>query len=105
VRTLPETFLIVLSPDGHVTGTHLLAFYEPPEYGPPERWLQQFRDAQLSDEMRVGRSISGITGSTLTAEAVTGGVRRALAIHAVLLKGTVTTCASSSPASGRATAY
>jgi hypothetical protein len=87
VRTLPETFLIVLSPNGAVTATHLLAFYEPPEYAPPERWLAQFHDATLSDDLRVGRGIVGITGSTLTSEAVTGGVRRALAIYAVLLKG------------------
>jgi hypothetical protein len=87
VRTLPETFLVVLSPDGAVTATHLLAFYEPTEYAPPERWLGQFHDARLSAELRVGRSIAGISGSTLTAEAVTAGVRRALSIYAVLLKG------------------
>ena len=87
VRTLPETFLVVLSPAGAVTATHLLAFYEPPEYAPPDRWLEQFRGAALSDDMRVGRGIAGITGSTLTSEAVTGGIRRALAIYAVLLAG------------------
>lgn len=87
VRTLPETFLVVLSPAGAVTGTHLLAFYEPSEYAPPARWLGQFHAARLSSELRVGRSIAGITGSTLTAEAVTGGVRRALSIYDVLLKG------------------
>lgn len=87
VRTLPETFLVVLSPAGAVTATYLLAFYEPTEYAPPERWLAQFHDATLSDELRVGRGIVGITNSTLTSEAVTGGIRRALAIHAVLLKG------------------
>ncbi len=85
VRTLPETFLVVLSAEGTVTATHLLAFYEPPEYAPPDRWLAQFHGAALSDELRVGRGIAGITGSTLTSEAVTGGIRRALAIYAVLL--------------------
>jgi hypothetical protein len=35
VRTLPETFLFVLSPQGAVTATHLLAFHEPLEYSPP----------------------------------------------------------------------
>jgi hypothetical protein len=34
VRTLPETFMIVVSPQGKVTATHLLAFYEPTEYSP-----------------------------------------------------------------------
>jgi len=87
VRTLPETFLVVLSPDGKVTATHLLAFYEPSEYAPPARWLEQFHGATAADELRVGRGIAGITGSTLTSEAVTAGIRRALAIYAVLLKG------------------
>ena len=87
VRTLPETFLAVLSLDGTVTATHLLAFYEPSEFAPPERWLAQFHGAVPGAPLRVGRSIAGITGSTLTAEAVTGGIRRALAIYAVLLKG------------------
>ena len=46
-----------------------------------------FAGTTLSSELRVGRGIAGITGSTLTSEAVTGGMRRALAIYAVLLKG------------------
>ena len=87
VRTLPETFLAVLTPQGTVAATHLLAFYEPSEYAPPDRWLAQFTGVGLSDELRVGRGIVGITGSTLTSEAVTGGIRRALAIYNVLLKG------------------
>lgn len=87
VRTLPETFLVVLTPQGAVAATHLLAFYEPPEYAPPDRWLAQFQGSELSDELRVGRGIAGITGSTLTSEAVTGGIRRALAIYRVALKG------------------
>jgi hypothetical protein len=87
VRTLPETFLVVLTPAGAVSATHLLAFYEPPEYAPPDRWLAQFQGAELTNELRVGRGIAGITGSTLTADAVTGGIRRALAIYNVVLKG------------------
>ncbi|MFN8640277.1 MAG: FMN-binding protein [Candidatus Binatia bacterium] len=87
VRTLPETFLIVLSPQGAVSATHLLAFYEPLEYSPPARWLGQFDHATLTDELRIGRGIVAITGSTLTSEAVTASVRRALAIYDVVLKG------------------
>jgi hypothetical protein len=51
------------------------------------RWLEQFHDATLTDDLRIGRGIVAITGSTLTSEAVTGSVRRALAIYDVLLKG------------------
>jgi hypothetical protein len=86
VRTLPETFLVVLSPEGGIVATHLLAFYEPAEFAPSQRWLTQFEGHTAGDELRVGHGIAGITGSTLTAEAVTGGLRRALAIYAVLLK-------------------
>jgi hypothetical protein len=57
------------------------------EYSPPARWTAQFDGAVLNDDLRVGRGIAGITGSTLTAEAVTGGIRRALAIYDTLLKG------------------
>jgi hypothetical protein len=87
VRTLPETFMVVLTPAGAVEATHVLAFYEPLEYLPGERWLRQFEGRGAEDELRVGRGVAAITGSTLTSRAVAGGIRRALAIHAVLLKG------------------
>lgn len=86
VRTLPETFLIVLGAQGNVTATHVLAFYEPTEYMPGERWLRQFNDKRDPKDLRVGRGIAAITGSTLTSHAVTAAVRRALAIYDVLLQ-------------------
>ena len=86
VRTLPETMMIVLNLQGQVTATHVLAFYEPTEYMASERWLEQFKGRSESAELRVGRGIAAITGSTLTSNAVTTAVRRALAIYAVLLK-------------------
>jgi len=87
VRTLPETVLVVLSPDGAVRTLHMLAFYEPQEYLAPERWLGQFEKKTLGPDLRVRRAIHGIAGSTLSAQAVTAAVRRALALYAVLLKG------------------
>ncbi len=86
VRTLPETFMIVLTPDGHVSATYVLAFYEPTDYMPGDRWLEQFVGKGGEDELRLGRGIDGITGSTLSARAVADAVRRALAMHAVLLE-------------------
>lgn len=85
VRTLPETFLVVLGVDGTVTATHILAFHEPLEYMPSQRWLALLEDRSLTDDLRLGRDIAGITGSTLSSHAVLGGVRRALAIYEVLL--------------------
>ncbi len=87
VRTLPETFLVVIDESGTVTGTHVLAFYEPLEYLPSDRWLNQYSGQKLRADLRVGDRVAGITGSTLTAEAINGGIRRALAIHRVLIAG------------------
>jgi hypothetical protein len=84
VRTLPETFLIVLSPTGEVQKLLLLAFYEPEEYSPSERWLQQFERKPLGPELNIRRDIHGIAGSTLTSRAVTNGVRRTLALFQTL---------------------
>jgi hypothetical protein len=86
VRTLPETFLVVLSPQGEVLSLHVMAFYEPLEYLPNERWLKQYEGAGLDNDLRIGRRIAAITGSTLSAEAVNGAVRRALAIFRVMLQ-------------------
>ena len=85
VRTLPEAVMVVLSPDGRVASTLILAFYEPLDYLPPERWLKQFDQARLTPDLRVGGRIAGITGATLTARAMTESVRKMLAFYQVLI--------------------
>jgi hypothetical protein len=86
VRTLPETMLVVVGPDGSVAKLLLLAFYEPPEYEASERWLEQFPGKTLGPDLRVDRDIHGIAGSTLTSHAVTTAVRRSLALFQVLIQ-------------------
>jgi hypothetical protein len=87
VRTLPETFLIVVSPAGVVDKLFVLAFYEPQEYLPSERWLAQFPGKSLSPELSLRGDIHGIAGATLTSRAVTSGVRKVLALFDVLVRG------------------
>lgn len=84
VRTLPETFLIVLTPTGSIQKLLVLAFYEPQEYLPSDRWLRQFEQKTLDTNLRLQRDIHGIAGATLSARAVTSGVRKALALFQVL---------------------
>ena len=86
VRTLPETFLIVVSPDGTLQRLLTLAFYEPLEYQPTDRWIAQFDAKPLSPELQLQRDIHGISGSTLTARAVTRGVRKVLALFQILIR-------------------
>ncbi len=86
VRTLPETLLVVLSTDGEVTSIELLAFHEPVEYLPGKHWLAALRGKREAADVRVGRGVAGITGSTLTSRAVAASLRRALAVFQVLLR-------------------
>lgn len=85
VRTLPEAFLVVLEPDGSVRSLRVLAFYEPLDYMPADRWYHQFDGVRPGDSLRLGREIHGITGATLSARAVTASVRRVQAMYQVLV--------------------
>jgi Na+-translocating ferredoxin:NAD+ oxidoreductase RnfG subunit len=85
VRTQPEALLVVISPDGRVAQTRMLAFHEPHDYLPSARWLKQFEHAELGPGLRVGGTVHGIAGATLSTRAVTDSVRRALALYAVLV--------------------
>lgn len=87
VRTLPETVMIVVSVDGTVSRVEILAFTEPEEYKPKDAWLDQFRGLPLDRELALRRGVHGITGATLSAEAITEAVRRTLAIHAIIHDG------------------
>lgn len=87
VRTLPEAFMVVLRPDGTVRSLRVLAFYEPLDYMPTERWYQQFDGASIAaQQLRVGRDIHGIMGATLSARAVAKSVRRVQAFYEVLIR-------------------
>ncbi|RIK98384.1 MAG: FMN-binding protein [Proteobacteria bacterium] len=86
VRTLPEAFLVVLSPEGEVRRLRVLAFHEPQEYKPSDRFLAQFEGKQGDAPLRLARDVHGIAGATLSSQAVTGGVRRVLALHDVLVR-------------------
>jgi hypothetical protein len=86
VRTLPETFLVVVAPTGVVQKLFVLAFYEPEEYMPSTRWLQQFDQKTLTPSLQVRHDIHGIAGATLSSRAITNGVRKALSLFQVLVQ-------------------
>ena len=87
VRTMPMTYMVVVRPAGELDRVEILSFDEPDDYLPPTRWLQLYRNRVLSDDLRIGSAIPHITGASLTSQAVNDGVRRALAIYAVAVKG------------------
>jgi hypothetical protein len=86
VRTHPETVLVVLEPNGQVRFVEILAFFEPEEYLPSKRWLDQFKARRLTNSLKVGADIQGISGATLSAQSVTRQVRKTAAILNMYLK-------------------
>lgn len=87
VRTLPETVMIAVGPDGSVLRVEVVVFREPVEYMPREGWYRQYDEETLDDDLALKRDIRPVTGATLTARATTEAVRRVLAIHQVVAAG------------------
>ena len=84
VRTMPESVLVVVAPDGSLRKALVLQFGEPPDYLPREGWLRTLEGGSLSDDLWPGRGVRRVTGATLTVQALTESVRRCLAIHAIV---------------------
>ena len=84
VRTKKETLLISLDADGRLRRVDVTAFTEPVEYTSPDRWLEQYAERRLDDDLALNRAIRPIAGATLTGRAVNAAVRRILAIDEVL---------------------
>lgn len=80
VRTLPETILIRLRPDGAIAAIDIIAFDEPDEYRTTPRWLRQF-EGQGAGGTDPGGTIRSLSGATLSARAVTEAARRIAALH------------------------
>ena len=86
VRTQPEALFVVLTPHGEVDSVLIVAFHEPLEYLPSDRWQAQFAGKSLTPDLQVKRAIAPISGATLSAHAMTDAVRRALAVFQVALQ-------------------
>lgn len=76
VRTMPETFIIIMNPEGSVRAVEILAFYEPEDYLPPKRWLKLFQEKTSQSDLWLKRGVQNIVGATLSAQGITDGVRK-----------------------------
>ncbi|OAI10936.1 FMN-binding protein [Methylomonas lenta] len=85
VRTKPETLMVVLDPQGNLRQVVTLAFHEPPEYQPPERWFNQLLNHTL-DELSFSKDIQGVTGATLSTRASLNSARKVMAVFQVMIK-------------------
>jgi hypothetical protein len=85
VRTVQQGLLVVVDPTGHVKSLRVLAFYEPPEFLPNDRFRAQYEGHALDDNLQLKRDIQAVSGSTLSSVATTRAVRRSLALYDVLV--------------------
>ncbi len=79
VRTKRETLALAFEADGRIRRINILAFLEPAEYRPPDRWLAQFEGKGSADRLAVGDDIAPITGATLSARGIAEQARWLLA--------------------------
>ncbi|TXL23876.1 FMN-binding protein [Methylococcaceae bacterium HT2] len=82
VRTKPETLLIVLNAQGQLTQVQTLAFHEPPEYQPSQRWYAQMFNLPRED-ISFRAKIQGISGATLSSRSAIDSVRKVLAVYQI----------------------
>jgi hypothetical protein len=79
------TYSVLVGRELEVRDIEILAYREP--YGGEVKntsWLKQFHGKQPGDQLRPGREIKNITGATISARAVTLGVRKMLTLLNVL---------------------
>lgn len=82
VRTQAETLLLVLSPQGQLVKTVMLAFHEPPEYQPPARWMSTLAGKKI-DELVMNYGVDGVSGATLSVRAALDSARKVLAVFQI----------------------
>jgi Na+-translocating ferredoxin:NAD+ oxidoreductase RnfG subunit len=87
VRSKNGVILYLIDTEGVLKGMEIIAFNEPPEYIPSEKWNSQFQNISTEKMLHSPRNIPTITGATLSARAITNGSRIAFAIYNQLLKG------------------
>lgn len=81
------TYALALDAGGAVRGIEIMDYRE--TYGGEIRnaaWRQQFAGKHHGDTLKLGGTIQNITGATLSCRNVMNGVKRLLAMHALLLK-------------------
>ena len=84
VRTLPETVMVVVTPQGTIAKVDILSFDEPPDYLPKRRWIDQLLGRKLDDELSLKRAVRPISGASLSGRALVNASRKVLALHGLI---------------------
>ena len=76
-KSLPITFLVLFDPNGQVIHSAVIKYREPigGEIGHPN-WNRQFLGYTADSLFRVGQDIDGISGATISVNAMTRGIHK-----------------------------
>ena len=83
-KVMPITFVTRINPDGKVSDVEVMIYRE--SHGgevATKRFLSQFKDKSVNEELRIDKNIIHVTGATLSSNALVKGVRRALALYQI----------------------
>ncbi len=83
VRSKTGTYMTFISPEGKINSIEVIAFNEPPEYTPKERWLKLFNEKGIDDNIKVKESIPNLSGATLSAFSAANTAKLLLAVWKV----------------------
>ena len=86
VRSKNAVVLYFISKDAILKSIEIVAFNEPLEYLPSDKWNSQFENVPTDKMLRVSKEIPTITGATLSARSITDGSRVAFAFYNEVLK-------------------
>ena len=86
VRSKNAVVLYFISKDSILKSIEIIAFNEPIEYLPSDRWNSQFENLSTDTMLRVSKQIPTISGATLSARSITDGSRVAFAFYNEVLK-------------------
>lgn len=81
------TYMLILEPDFRVRQVEILVFRESQGYEiENKRWREQFTGKDIKSPLQLNKDIINISGATLSCRAITGGIRKILAIFETVVK-------------------
>lgn len=86
VRSKNAVVIYFISNESLLKSIEIIAFNEPLEYLPSEKWNSQFENIRTDKMLRVSKEIPTITGATLSARSITDGSRVAFTFYNEVLK-------------------
>ena len=86
-KSQPITFVVFFDPEGQVLNSHIVKYREPigGEVS-SKNWLRQFLGKTKESSFKIGKEIDGISGATISVNAVTRGIHRGTIVIDYLLK-------------------